>query len=249
MNILTDFAAFFKGGGPALYLILANLVIIVAIVVERLIVIGRAAGISGKRMADDLAQRVSRGDIAGARRIAADANTPVARVALAVLDSAGDEASVRTAAEDSAALVMPAMTRGLAHLNMLANVATLLGLLGTIFGLTTAFAAVGAAEPAQRSAFLAAGIAEALNATAFGLIVAVPTLVVHGFLVGLVEGVADQVDEMGIRLGQAMTRAAAGPALSTPAGVHPIQGARAAVPGYVAITGTPRAAGPFDAGR
>ena len=246
MNILTDFAAFFKGGGPAMYLILANLVIIVAIVVERLIVIGRAAGISGKRMADDLAQRVARGDIAGARRIAADSNTPVAKVALAVLDSAGDEASVRTAAEDSAALVMPAMTRSLAHLNMLANVATLLGLLGTIFGLTTAFAAVGAAEPAQRSAFLAAGIAEALNATAFGLIVAVPTLVVHGFLVGLVEGVADQVDEMGIRLGQAMTRAASGHA---PAAVHPIQGARPAVQGYVAITGTPRAAGPFDAGR
>jgi biopolymer transport protein ExbB/TolQ len=83
---------------------------------------------------------------------------------------------------------------------MLANVATLLGLLGTIFGLTTAFSAVGAADPAQRSAFLAAGISQALNTTSFGLIVAVPTLVAHGFLVSTVERIVEQVDDVSVRL-------------------------------------------------
>jgi biopolymer transport protein ExbB/TolQ len=83
---------------------------------------------------------------------------------------------------------------------MLANAATLLGLLGTIFGLTTAFAAVDAADPSQRSAFLAAGISQALNTTAFGLIVAVPALLVHGFLVSKVEGIVDSVDALSVRL-------------------------------------------------
>jgi biopolymer transport protein ExbB/TolQ len=89
---------------------------------------------------------------------------------------------------------------------MLANVATLLGLLGTIFGLTTAFSAVGAADPAQRSAFLAAGISQALNTTSFGLIVAVPTLIGHGYLVSAVDRIVDHVDEVSIRLVRALSK-------------------------------------------
>ena len=217
MNVLSGIATYFKEGGPFMYLILASGVVVAAIVVERMIVIGAAATFNGRRMAEDLVQRIGRNDLAGARKIAASSSSPVARVALAVLDSAGDEASAQSAADDAATLAMPSLVRRLAHLNMLANIATLLGLLGTIFGLTVAFSAVGAAEPSQRSAFLAAGIAQALNTTAFGLMVAVPTLVLHGWLVSMVEGIADQVDEMGIRLGQALARGA---------NVHPIQGAR-----------------------
>jgi len=85
-------------------------------------------------------------------------------------------------------------------------VATLLGLLGTIFGLTTAFSAVSAADPAQRSSFLAVGIAQALNTTAFGLIIAVPTLILHSFLVSKVEGVVESIDEASVRLIDAVTR-------------------------------------------
>ena len=102
---------------------------------------------------------------------------------------------------------------------MLANVATLLGLLGTISGLITAFSAVGAADPAQRSAFMAQGISTALNATAFGLVIAIPTLIMQGMLVGMVERVAEQVDETAIRLTHAMTQrgATAGQVVAMPA--------------------------------
>jgi len=100
---------------------------------------------------------------------------------------------------------LPALSRRLPYLSMLANVATLLGLLGTIFGLTTAFAAVGAADPSQRSAFLAAGISQALNTTAFGLMVAVPAMIAHSFLVGRVEGIVEQIDEVSVKLVRAMT--------------------------------------------
>jgi biopolymer transport protein ExbB/TolQ len=83
---------------------------------------------------------------------------------------------------------------------MLANVATLLGLLGTIFGLREAFSSVSLASAAERSASLAQGIAIALNATGFGLLVAVPLSVAHAYLVSQAETIIEQVDEFSVRL-------------------------------------------------
>lgn len=206
MNFLSGAVTYFREGGPFMYAILACGVFIVAIVAERIVVIGRAAMTDGHRLADEIARALGRGDSNAARKLALASDAPVAKVAAAMLDAGHDEAAVQTAADDAATLSMPALARRLAHLNMLANVATLLGLLGTIFGLTTAFLAVGAADPAQRSAFLAAGIAQALNTTAFGLMVAVPALVAHGWLVGMVEGVADQVDAVTIKVATALAR-------------------------------------------
>jgi biopolymer transport protein ExbB/TolQ len=132
-------------------------------------------------------------------------SAPAARVAEGILQVAGeDPATVQSAGDDAAILALAPLSRRLSHLNVLANVATLLGLLGTISGLIVAFSAVGAADPSQRSAFMAAGISTALNATAFGLMIAIPTLVVQGFLVGKVERIAERVDEMIIRLSQVL---------------------------------------------
>ena len=65
---------------------------------------------------------------------------------------------------------------------MLANVSTMVGLLGTIFGLITAFESVAAADPAEKSIMLANGISMAMSTTAFGLISAIPLLIAHSFL-------------------------------------------------------------------
>jgi len=208
VNELSAVASFFKGGGLFMYVILGTGVVIAAIVVERFIVIGRAAAFNGKRMADDLVRAIGSGDLHTARNIAVQSHAPAARVAQAILRAGGgDEARLQAAGDDAATLALPPLARRLPHLQILANVATLLGLLGTIFGLTTAFSAVGAADPAQRSAFLAAGISQALNTTALGLIVAVPTLLLHGWLAGIVEGISEQVDEMNIRVSQALAGA------------------------------------------
>jgi biopolymer transport protein ExbB/TolQ len=155
---------------------------------------------------DDVVRAVKKGDMASARNISRMSGAPAAQVAQAMLLSTDtDPARLQSVADDAATLALSPLARRLPHLNVLANVATLLGLLGTISGLITAFSAVGAADPAQRSAFMAAGISTALNATAFGLIIAIPTLLLQGFLVGMVDGVAEQVDEMSIRLTQALT--------------------------------------------
>lgn len=223
MNELSAVASFFKGGGAFMYVILGCGVVIAAIVVERAIVIAKAVAVNSRRMADDLVRCASQGDMNGARNIAMQSNAPAARVAQAILRAApADHVRLQGAGDDAATLALPPLTRRLPHLQMLANAATLLGLLGTIFGLTTAFSAVGAADPAQRSAFLAAGISQALNTTALGLIVAVPTLLLHGWLAGLVERVAEQIDDMNIRLSQALAGSAQR-AQVTPMPARPLQ--------------------------
>jgi biopolymer transport protein ExbB/TolQ len=201
MDAFSSLATFFKGGGPFMYIILAVGVFILAISVERFIVIQRAAGTNVKRFLDDLTTKLQRGDAEGARVLCNKMKSPAGEVALAICTTpTRDDEKLQNAADGAATLVLPPLTRRLPHLNTLANVATLLGLLGTIFGLTTAFSAVGAADPAQRSAFLAAGISQALSTTAFGLIVAVPALLMHGYLVGRVEMVVEHVDEVGVKL-------------------------------------------------
>jgi len=186
MNTVYMFFAFFKEGGIVMYFMLGIAVVVLAISAERFIVISRAGGLNSRRLMDDILARVRQGDLAGAEGI---------------LQVAGeDAATVQSAGDDAAVLALAPLSRRLSHLNVLANVATLLGLLGTISGLIVAFSAVGAADPSQRSAFMAAGISTALNATAFGLMIAIPTLVIQGFLVGKVERIAERVDEMIIRL-------------------------------------------------
>ena len=205
MNALSMVATFFKEGGVVMYFMLALAVVVIAIAAERFIVITRAGGLNSKKLVSDLIFYVQKGNLGAARNCSRMSNAPAARVAEEILLVAGaDEARMQAVADDAATLALAPLSRRLPHLNVLANVATLLGLLGTISGLIMAFSAVSAADPSQRSAFMAAGISTALNATAFGLMIAIPTLVLQGYLTGLVEGIAEQVDETSIRLSQAL---------------------------------------------
>jgi biopolymer transport protein ExbB/TolQ len=201
MDVLSTISTYFKTGGPFMYIILGVGVLTLAMILERFWVIGRASSLNGQKFGDELERHVAKGDMTGAMNLARRIHTPASQVALYIFTTNSlSEDRLQDAADGAATMVLPPLSRRLPHLTMLANVATLLGLLGTIFGLTTAFSAVGAADPAQRSAFLAAGISQALNTTSFGLIVAVPTLVAHGFLVSTVERIVEQVDDVSVRL-------------------------------------------------
>lgn len=207
MNPLSAFAEFFQGGGPFMYVILAVGVLCLALIAERFWVIGRAARINAGRFSDDVLRCLKNNDPARAVELARSVPGPVAAVALGILTrQSSDEEALQNAADAEATLALPPLSRRLPFLGMLANSATLLGLLGTIFGLTTAFSAVGAADPSQRSAFLAAGISQALNTTAFGLIVAVPTMLAHGFLVTKLDAVIEQTDHIAVRTIKALVR-------------------------------------------
>lgn len=77
---------------------------------------------------------------------------------------------------------LPRLEKRTHYLSTLANVATLLGLLGTIIGLIHAFTAVASADPAEKANMLSAAVGEAMNCTAFGLVTAIPLLVTFSLL-------------------------------------------------------------------
>lgn len=106
------------------------------------------------------------------------------------------DSEVQIAIDAAASKYFPQLEKNTQYLSTLANIATLLGLLGTISGLITSFAAAGAVDPAEKATKLAEGISEAMNCTAFGLIVAIPTLFAFAFLQGRTQTLIDQVNEV-----------------------------------------------------
>jgi biopolymer transport protein ExbB len=237
MNPLEMFATFFKAGGPFMYPIFAIAVVTLAIAAERWWVIMVKSRISSKKLTDRVVPLIRGGRKEEAARYCRDSDAPLAQVATAVLErpTRGSnplevEAELFATADAAASVALPPLSKRILYIAMLANAATLLGLLGTVSGLIYSFSAVGQADPAQRSAFLAAGIAEALNCTAFGLIVAVPTLFLHAFFSSQVTSVTDDVEATSVKLIHAMS------GLDQPKNVIPMStaGANPANGGHVA---------------
>ena len=209
MNLLASVATFFKEGGPFMYPILVSGVFAAALGAERAVVIGSAGRVRMEKLLARLGTALRAGNRPQALATCRSGDAPLLRVGSAILDQPPGleaETNLQQSADTAASVQLAPLSRRLSMLVTLANVATLLGLLGTIFGLIVAFGAVDSADPAQRSAALARGIAQALNTTAFGLIIAVPTLTLHGLLVNKVEAIGDQVDEFSARLISLLTR-------------------------------------------
>lgn len=95
--------------------------------------------------------------------------------------------------------VVPRLEKRTHYLASFANIATLLGLLGTIIGLIQAFQAVGSANPAERADLLSASISVAMNTTAFGLIVAIPLLLMHSVLQSKTTSIVDSLEMASVK--------------------------------------------------
>jgi len=212
MNPIEMFATFFKAGGPFMYPIFAIAVLIVALTAERFWAIMVKSRASSRRLLEAVLPLVRAGRRDEAAKACKDSETPLAQVCTAVLERPTRganplemEAELFATADSAASVALPPLSKRILYLAMLANGSTLLGLLGTVSGLIYSFSAVGQADPAQRSAFLAAGIAEALNCTAFGLVVAVPTLFIHAFFSSQVTSITDEVEATAVRLIHALS--------------------------------------------
>jgi len=106
---------------------------------------------------------------------------------------------VEKAMQESMMEILPQLEKRTHYLATLANVATLLGLLGTVSGLIHAFGAVATVNPAEKANLLSASISEAMNCTAFGLMTAVPILIVHAFLQTKTIALRDSMETAAIR--------------------------------------------------
>jgi biopolymer transport protein ExbB len=96
--------------------------------------------------------------------------------------------------------VIPKLQKRLSYLFMMGNVATLMGLLGTVFGLVVSFSGAKTVEASQKQMMLTAGISSALTATFFGLMVAIPCMFFYGFLFNRVNHMIDEIEHYSARL-------------------------------------------------
>jgi biopolymer transport protein ExbB/TolQ len=124
--------------------------------------------------------------------------TALARVIKAGLDEATKGAdNIRNAIDESMLKIVPQLEKRTGYLAVIGNVATLMGLLGTVYGLIMSFAAVGrpGIDAAQKSELLASGIATAMNSTFCGLSVAVISIIIYAFLKSKTQSIIDNLDE------------------------------------------------------
>ena len=191
----------YRSGGFMMHLILLVGVIGLAVFLERFYMIVMRSKVNGRAFIERVIQLVRAGKVDDAIKLCAQSKAALPDMGLLILRSRSrDEADLQNVADAAALSVIPRLTRRLHYLPMLANIATLLGLLGTILGLQAAFRAIGAADAAGRAEALSQGIAIALNTTAFGLLVAVPLSAAHAYLVSQAETIIEQVDEFSVRL-------------------------------------------------
>ena len=106
---------------------------------------------------------------------------------------------IEIAMEESMMEIIPQLEKRTPYVALLANISTLLGLLGTIMGLIEAFTAVANADPAEKADLLSASISVAMNTTAFGLIAAIPLLIVHAMLTSKTTEIVDSLEMASVK--------------------------------------------------
>lgn len=127
---------------------------------------------------------------------AANQKAPLAHAVKSVIERADrDDESINQGLDIALSEIIPNLGKRLGYLSMIANVATLLGLLGTITGLIMAFSAVSFADPSQKQIILAQGISMAMNTTALGLSVAIPVMAAYAFLHSRQNSLLEEISE------------------------------------------------------
>ncbi len=192
----------FRDGGIWMYLILAVSIIALGIIIERFIFLFFKYNINANAFMAQIQKLVMAGNIDRAIKLCnAAPSAALPKVVKAGLTRANKgEVAIQNAIEEASLEVIPVVTQRTPALLALANIATLLGLLGTIIGLIEAFKALEEAPPEEKQEWLARGIALAMNTTAFGLIVAIPVLLFHLFLSGITKKIVGEIDQYSVKL-------------------------------------------------
>lgn len=175
---------FFVEGGFWMYPILLVGTLGIAFAIERYIKL-RQVERANREMWERLHPVLAEGRFDEARQMVAESKSAVAELLLMGLERQGSvrrRDDIEIAMEEAMMEIVPQLEARTSYIALFANIATLLGLLGTIVGLIQAFEAVANANPAEKSNLLSQSIAVAMNTTAFGLIVAIPLLVLYSWI-------------------------------------------------------------------
>ena len=191
-----------------MWTLLVVAVFMVAIAIERAYYILVRSNINASKFMAEIRKLVKGGDYKKALALCNSAkDKALPQVVLAGLQrvaesDAVDFRSIQNSVDEGTLEVIPKLQERTGFLAMIANVATLIGLMGTIYGLIAAFRSVSAPgiDATEKSRLLAAGIAVAMNTTLTGLIVAVPAILLYTFLHNKTTKIIDEIDEHTVKL-------------------------------------------------
>ena len=210
MDTLRSIVTFFVDGGPFMYPILVVMAVGFAIAIERYItltLVRRRNDIMWNKLQPALAN----GEFEQARDMTGKDDSTVSRLlgmGLARQGAVRRREDIEIAMEEVMMEIIPQLEKRTAYVALGANIATLLGLLGTIIGLIQGFQAVSNANPAEKADLLSASISVAMNTTAFGLIVGIPLLVTHSVLVAKTAEIVDSLEMASVKTLNVITTAA-----------------------------------------
>src|SRR3954465_11511446 len=192
----------FKEGGWGMWPILFWSILTIGIIVERALFLF-GSSINKDVFLATMQKCILAGDVAKAVKMCSAANAPLARIVQAGLVTVNrPDEEVQAAMDEAALREVPRIAKNTGYLALLSNLAMLSGLLGTIAGLIKSFGAVGgeSVDPSQKARILAEGISEAMNCTAFGLIVAIIGLIGYAVLNGNTQQLEDDINEASVQV-------------------------------------------------
>ena len=194
---------FFQEGGPFMYPIALVLLIGLAITLERFFYLGSVRRKNRRTFEQGILPLLRKKDYSRAMKAANSSNSAIASImgaGIGRLLNGSRREEIEYAMEEGLMEVLPRLEKRTQYLATLANVATLLGLLGTIIGLIAAFTAVASADPSQKASLLSESISVAMNTTAFGLMSAIPLLMFHAVLQTRTNEIVDSFEMAGVKL-------------------------------------------------
>jgi biopolymer transport protein ExbB len=202
-TLVQGLARFFRDGGLWMYPIVITSAFGIAVTVERAIYYYFRSRINAKALLTQVTRLVRNGEAEKARQLCSKLKNPLAMIVESALwhyIQQETDQEIQNAVDEIALRELPRIQRRTHYLSLFANLATLLGLLGTIFGLQQQFSSLATADPSQKASMLANGIAIALNTTAFGILVAVVCMVMYSVLGSKANTIIEEIDESSVRL-------------------------------------------------
>lgn len=202
MDFYSTIIRFFQDGGTFMYPIAVVLVCGLAIAIERWVFL-TAAKMSNRKAFDQLMPLLKKKDFSSVLKQANSSTAPMGRIigaGIARLAQSQRRDDIEYAMEEGVMEALPRLEKRTQYLATLANIATLLGLLGTIIGLIAAFTAVANADPSEKASLLSQSISVAMNTTAFGLISAIPLLLFHALLQTKTTEIVDSLEMAGVKV-------------------------------------------------
>lgn len=196
MDFIYSIVGFFATGGVFMYPILLVFAFGVAIAIERYVTLTMVTK-KNQAVWEELQPLLAEGKFDKAREMTSEDDSTISQVlnmGLSLQGAVRRREDIEIAMEESMMEIVPRLEKRTPYVALASSIATLLGLLGTIMGLIQAFTAVANANPAEKADLLSASISVAMNTTAFGLMVAIPLLIVHAVLTSKTGDIVDSLE-------------------------------------------------------